>query len=402
MSLHNSSTNATDKTAGWFDDIFKDVIHITPGELMHEEPTEPPSPPEPVILQTPPDESTYIDQQIQDATTLPKKQVRKTQPSTQETKPVSPEEPQQLSPEMLVYNEYFPEITDSSFFAESDPKHIDYSMNTIDYLHALGYNQFRWILGGEYRDENCDKVEGGVVGVCYMLNNRIFTFDELRDQAYTNSMQEAYYPPKIIIGLAHPGCRCSIECYPPNTPEEIPDTAPFLPSNLYDVDLLAYKRELHKHLEVLRIDRYTVLSPEIHKFAVFVNSRIKTAQEDSIADEIIRPITVVDNCISTIGLGLFRAIPKGYHGFLLRTHGTNATAYLVDINAIVTIPVDTVKEIELIPSSQMQADFKTFIKTNIGYGVVLYVLDDNSVVAYFPNIKDDKIISDYTILDIKE
>lgn len=368
---------------------------------------------EPVLIQESPAEKP---QETKTEVPLEKKPVkkkpRKKAPGknlpSEEHVPV--EELIEQSPELQVLNEFMPEIFTgleegsklSPFnpFEESDPKHIDLSLNVCKLLHDYGYMAAWFQLGPEYDPDNCDKGEGSGFGKCWEIEGFSFDFSYLIDNAHIDAAQKGYYPPKPIIALTHPGCACSLKGVSPVSAEAIPDSAPGLPWSVKSKQLIKYKEELYSTLKDIIFDRFTTL--QIASSGMKASSFIKNTEWKEKRAEFkknVKPVKIIKNYLYQVGLGLVRPIPREYFGFLLEESSDNSNIYLSNMDRVVEIPNDYFTEIFLEETGSKESNDVSYVLSNGNIGILMYLFPDKTAYVYFPHIEKKLVVSDWMILE---
>jgi len=353
------------------------------------------------------------------------KKVKKKEPGQQN---LSPEEVDRLldkSPEMVVLNSHFPMIFDDDlFFAESNPAHIDASLNTFVYLRDLGYQMGMWVIGPEHKASGCHPTpRSGGMPICDYLNSAMLSLDDLINQAQDYANKHSFYPPKAIIAQSHPGCFCHVVCFKPDTPEAIPDTAPGLPSFGDREELDHYKTQIYERLKTFPVDRFTILSPTIYQgmdtaeayvvdeadvyttspyerdLRYYLKNYGKTygkylLNDDRIVfaettwQENIKPIQVTHSYLFRSSLGPVRPIPDTYVGFQLSKNETHAIIFLGNLSRTVIAPLHCIAEVNLTPVSNNSVDANSFISIDDSLGIAIRVLETGKVESYIPDFDE--------------
>lgn len=367
--------------------------------------------------------------------------------------PLSEEERQEIveeSPEGIVLNTFFPEVwEESDFFLDenSEPLHslyVDASLNTLLYLKDLGFTTALWQIGPEHKSsfkskkemkDHCKPTEfSGGIPVCDFLNGRSFPIDELLSGAIAHSDQHAYYPLKPIIAQTHPGCKCHLVCWQPSSPEEIPDTAPGVPTFGDDEEKLEYKKQIFNRIgsNPITVDRWTVLSKEIYKMSDNAEGRIvdewdvrqsvqsqsgirrykkKIEYEAGFQDiwvkraseswsESIKPIALTSSYVYRSILGPIRPIPHTYIGFQTNISDEYSLVYLGDMNRSIVAPIEYIQEVHLKENPSLDVDAKTFVKIDDSFGIVIKVFDPNKILCYLPEFGTTAFVDSVIPLEI--
>lgn len=261
----------------------------------------------------------------------------------------------------------------STFSQQNDYIH-DNSYNTLSYLNKLGYTHAIWELC-EFHD---------VPDVCDTLHGRQFTLTELLLNAQHN-------PPSPIFTLSHPQCFCFLKCFPPNTPEELPDDAPGLPIDRTNPKLtMRYKRKLFKNMFEIFIDAFTLLPPQddvlkyssknIELFQKYAGSKQPT-------HSYITPVIVNKNINCYLPMHFSRQIEQNTIGCQIKINGGFSVVYVNNLNRLMIIPTQALSKFsftngeEINASSVEQGDF--IVVDDETLGIVQYK-HNNSFVCYIP------------------
>ena len=334
------------------------------------------------------------------------------------------------APEIIVYNHFIPDIWENAELMEGDADNWDTSINVLSYLKELGYTRAYWMLGPEYDSDNCLKLkyedrlfygddeleQGDDIPICLWNSNQTWSLEGLIGFAHSNADRDGYYPPKTIVSNSHPRCHCSIVCEKPASADQIPDSAPGLPSGATGEELKKYKETLFNQLTEVTVDRFTFLIPELWKspkkaveekpFEEKIE-RIKASSEERIVlakeewQEEIRPITIVEDFVYKYPLNIVRAIPKSYIGFQLETKGDQSKIYLSHAGML-TIPKSLIKEITLVPSVKERPDANTFVMIGDDLGIVLKYELYEDTICYVPAFDSIMKVDDLKVLDIAD
>lgn len=345
------------------------------------------------------------------------------------------------SPEAQILNSFMPEIFDNNiFFAESEPRHIDASINTLAYFRAFGYISGMWGLGPEHNASpdhieqlNEQKKQQGIPGrsirqqdlcrpmpyglgdipVCERLDTSEIELEYAIQNAIAHAHEKGYYPPKPIIALAHPGCSCNILCWAPVSPENIPDTAPGVPTFGTDEEKLYYKGQIHANLADFYVDRWTVLSDAIYEQtpgegagfseydvvqATYQHERYKIAEEEWIED--IKPIIVKDGFVYKNYLGIIRPVPKTYNGLQVERSSTHAKIYLGEMARTLVVPLEKIEEISIKPTKFFNINSNMYIKVADTIGIVIKVFSEDKILCYLPEFDSRTFVDSGTIYEI--
>jgi len=373
------------------------------------------------------DELKQFKTPLEEQPTQPRvKRVKQKKPTDKKLTTEEADELLAASPEMTVLNQFFPQVFDNDiFFAEEDPSDIDASINTFIYLRDLGYKTGMWVIGPEHKADHCHPTErSGGLPICDYLNSASINLDDIITQAQSYADAHSFFPPKALIAQSHPGCRCHLVCFQPNSPEEIPDTAPGLPTFGEPEEILSYKKQIFEKLQTFPVDRWTMLSPLIYmevnqadahivdegdvyqttpyvkeqklykqkyKSSLFDEERLIHSASDWI-DE-IQPIKISKSYLFKSSMGPVRPIPNTYVGFQLSVTDTHAMVFLGDISRTILAPRDCIETIDLHPVSLEEMDSNSFMRIDDSYGLVIRVLEDGKAQCYLPDF--DEIVSVY-------
>lgn len=350
--------------------------------------------------------------------------------------PMTPEEKQELvakSPEVQVLNTFIPEILDSNvFFQEAEARHIDASFNTFGYLQSLGYPSAYWSIGPEHnamlltgkeRHDACRPVINGMP-ICDLLNGQLFTVSNILDNARAHASRHGYFPPKPVIAMSHPGCRCHFVCTAPPSVDSIPDTAPGVPTSGTPEEKRAYKEQIFGRLQDFYVDRWTVLSEEIYNAASTSNVETVDTQEVDEAEneeaegpldrrsfflpniktagweENIIPITVTANYVVKYPFNVVRPVPNTYIGFQLGTKNKYAKIFLGDMARITYAPVGAIREARLKPLMSKEYDCNRFIKVDDTMGIIINVFDNNKILCYLPEFDQTVFVDSGEVFEL--
>jgi len=162
-------------------------------------------------------------------------------------------------PEAKVMNVFKPEIPGMMGYNVAK---YDVSFDSFLYLSAFGYKYAQWQLSfyrGRILSDICDVYAG-----------RFFTIPQLLDDARmhaaggltpgNNKPHNPYFPPAPIFAVSHVGCNCTLQCIAPRNVQEIPLTAPGLPSNTKNTQMIhQLKKNILVSLKDEFINRYTFI-----------------------------------------------------------------------------------------------------------------------------------------------
>jgi hypothetical protein len=331
---------------------------------------------------------------------------------------------EQRAPEVGVLHEFFPSILNQDvFYDEENDQHIDSSLTVFEYLKAMGYKRGQWILGPEWRSDNCHKhkqrllvnystgrrYENVDVPICLARSSSTFAIDSILANAADHAAAHSYSPAKPIIALSHPGCRCSIYFMKPANYSSIPDNAPGLPMYADKKSLTKFKKELYERLPDIHVNRWSFIAqkdidaaipveskknfnikdsnpePEGSEYASLMDVIIKTA--DEVWEEDIRPIKVTQNFMYYQFPGILTPVPQKYIGFQLAKTDKIARIYLTELGHEIIVPIKMLNYLQLVPSKE-QADANTFIETDGEYGIILQARDYEDPVCYIPAFEE--------------
>lgn len=387
---------------------------------------------EEVLEQTPDDVLEEVDQ-IKEQEETPEeipieprvKRVLKKRPTEKKLTQEETDELLAASPEMTVLNQFFPdEVFDDSHFDEKQRQHIDTSINTFLYLREFGYKNAMWVIGPEHKATRCHTTEWSMgYPICDYLATAQLTLDNIIKYAQEFSDTHGFYPPKAIIAFSHPGCLCHLICWPPNSPEEIPDSAPGVPTFGSPEEILYYKQQIFPNLKEYPVDRWTVLSPlvyaeanqsdafivdeaDVQRQTPYVNSRKSRKEKptasleeerfvyaDSAWVEDIQPIRISHSYLFRSSMGPIRPIPSNYIGFQLSVTDNYAIVFLGNLSRTIIAPRNCIEIINLRPVFVTDVDSNSFIRIDDSYGLAIRVLEDGKVMCYLPDF--DEMIAVY-------
>ncbi|HRZ18434.1 MAG TPA: hypothetical protein P5136_00015 [Methanofastidiosum sp.] len=313
--------------------------------------------------------------------------------------------------EFYTLRSFMPKYIDQNQFfteeAEGKPGDVDSSYTVLEYLHALGYRQARWMTGPEYKDSNCHKVQGRPIcearlGLVYGIKG-IMTFSE--NHRFANN----YNKPKPFIAMAHPRCRCHLICL---KPDRIPENAPGLTLFARKEIKEKFKANLLSKLENVYVDRWTTISQtdlnkdllnyledeptlydieqrkpgeELEREYSYDPDRIVLAEENW--EEDIRPISLTQDFLYWQFPGFFRAVPKSYIGFQLEKTENKSRVFLSNLGYEIIIPKNIINYIEVRPA-QIEPDANVFIDIDGELGILLKYEDYEEPLCYLPSFRE--------------
>lgn len=221
----------------------------------------------------------------------------------------------------------------------------DNSYNTLSYLNSLGYRTAIWELS-EYHPK---------VDVCDTLNGRQFTLDQLL-------LNAQHYPPSPIFTLSHPDCFCFLKCFPPNSAEEIPDTAPGLPISRMDEKarhtMKAYKNKLYKNMFEVYIDSFTMLPPKDNSIAYSsIDKQEQIVKYGFKATSIKYPQPVKLNATLQAYLPLYLRQPvrENMLGFQIIIRDNFSVVYLNDYNRLFLLPTKSLNKFQFNSGKELES-----------------------------------------------
>jgi len=279
-------------------------------------------------------------------------------------------------------------ISDEGF----NPK-VDSSIGAIAYLRSLGYNIAFWDV-----NESHDEWD-----ICDELRSSTFSLDELIDYASVHKIVKGHaHPPACIWAQSHPDCQCHLVCYPPDTIDDIPDSAPGLPTYAEPELLNDFKFKLLQNLPVVIVTPYTQ-APDFyffHQGAILqLLERFKKAEQDNWIED-IQPITINKTTMIEIELGLQHPITQGDIGFQLQRTNTKSRVYSWNSKRIFEIPTKYLTILSLQESDSTDHPPGTFVNVDGNIGLIHRILNGN-ILCYLPEIDtqvtvDNVPISVYT------
>lgn len=333
---------------------------------------------------------------------------------------VSPEDYQRLletSPEAVLLHTFMPEVFNSDILLSAsvvssnlNPAHfVDASINTFAYLKELGYNYGMWMTGPEHSaigekrpQDHCSPIIDGIP-ICDRMDASQIDLEDAIINAINHAHQHGYYPPKPILAYTHPGCSCSVLCWAPTTPEEIPDSAPGIPIFGTPQEILFYKQHMHSKMQDFQIDRWTVLSPEVYEIeaaraGIFNEYSIIQASSDErrkFADwkSDVEPVAVSDGFILRSYLGTYRPIPDTYFGVQIDKNDEYCRVYLGDLGRVIIAPVEKIKKINLKSKKFSEINANMYIKVDDNIGIVIKVFSEDKILCFVPEL-DGRVFLD--------
>ena len=355
---------------------------------------------------------------------------------------VIPPEEIRTSPEAMVINTFTPELWDDISLRATLPKFVDSSKNVFMYLKACGYKSGMWVTSPEYhasdpslsnnkKKDLCKVVKydygmGGVTlkgPICGARHGQFYTLENIIEQAHTHSTAHGYFPPKPFMAFAHPGCYCSILCYPPMSTADIPDSAPGVPMHGTPEEKLPYKEQILSNARQFYVDRWTILderaykttapnvTPQLEREAVLTdaeiadmlgmsglvakerNDRYKTAGKDWAED--IKPVIVSNSFMYKSSLGTYRPIPDVYYGFQVSVNGPVSKVFLSDLSRTMLIPTDKIKDIKIQIAKSKEIEEGSFVKIDDDtFGIVMKIFTPNKILCYLPEFDEMTFVDD--------
>jgi hypothetical protein len=356
---------------------------------------------------------------------------------------VIPPEEIQKSPEAMVINTFTPELWDDVSLRATLPKYVDSSKNVFMYLKACGYKSGIWIPSPEYHasDPNLStnkkkdlckvvKYDYGMSGVtlkgpiCGARYNQVYTLENIIEQAHSHATAHGYFPPKPFMAFAHPGCGCSILCYPPTSIGEIPDSAPGVPMHGNDEEKRPYKEYILGNARQFHVDRWTILderafktttpsvTPQLEREAVLTDEeiadmlgakglvaterkeRLKRADKNWV--ENIKPIAVSDSFMYKSSLGTYRPIPNVYYGFQVSVNGPVSKVFLSDLSRIMLIPTNKIKDIKIQLAKAKEIEEGSFGKIDDDtFGIAMKIFTSNKILCYLPEFDEIMYVDNF-------
>jgi len=353
------------------------------------------------------------------------------------------EELAKVSPEAAVLNKFAPEVYNYGlFFAELEGAHVDASINAFTYLKAMGFTRGMWEIGPEHlncvgeKGRDCCRPHNEIdpnTPICQVLWNREFSLDQIINNARSYAEEHSFYPPKAIIGLSHPGCKCHISCWMPTNAEEIPDSAPGLPAFADPEELLYYKEQTLAKIRSfsqdgvsIPVDRWTALSADIYENiytpeeveleeslkekwettplnwetpnAFQKNLRYIRAAEKWVED--IKPVIVRKGFIYKNISNLIRPIPDTYFGIQLERSEKKRKIFLSNMNYLIIVPDRNIEEVRIRAITSSKPEPHNFIKIDDTFGIIITVLPNNKIYCYLPEFNEKIFVDSGTIYEI--
>jgi len=259
-------------------------------------------------------------------------------------------------------------------FAQLHDYRKDNSYNTLSYLSDLGYKTAIWELAEAHPE----------VDICDTLNGRQFTLQELLLNAQHN-------PPSPIFTLSHPDCLCFLKCFPPNGPEEIPDTAPGLPISRMDETayhtMSTYKNKLYKNMFEVFIDSFTMLPPKdqfIAYSAINKQEQIVKYGYSSTYRKFLQPVKIVQDMQAFLPLFLRQPIKQNTIGFQVMAGNNFSIVYINDYTRSFILPTRSLNKFKFssgkeVTSSELKRG--DFFVVDDAIGIVRWL--DATHVNYF-------------------
>ena len=239
----------------------------------------------------------------------------------------------------------------------------DISYNALSYLKSLGYRQCIWRLGENHAE----------LDICDDLNSKMGDIDLMLFEAQ-------HTPPSPIFTKSHPGCRCFLSCFGPQSPFEIPDSAPGLPLHGTPDEIQKYKELIFPNLVTIDVDSQT-LPPLEPRYANYFSYK-RFAKEEW--KENVCPVITITDFILLLPLDFYRPMITGMKGFQLETSDKYSKVYFVELNRVVKIPTPFLEKLELVQSDETDVDIDDFVHLDYGSeGIVFRKLDDG-IYCYVP------------------
>jgi len=262
------------------------------------------------------------------------------------------------------------------------------------------------------------------IPVCDYLNGTTISIEKMIDHAHRHSGNHGYFPPKPIVSMSHPACACHLICWPPTSVEDIPDSAPGIPTfGDYD-DILQYKREIFERISSgqMKVDRFTILSKEIlkeseHAKAYTVDEwdvrkkllkypafqreveREETEEEyhasakdvwvKTAADswhEDIQPVAIATPHIFKSFLGPIRPIPDTYVGLRTHSDGQYSLVFVGDMARHSFIPNTYLTDLKLRKHDPSEIKPVMFVDVDGSIGIVISIFDDDKILCFVPDL----------------
>jgi len=272
------------------------------------------------------------------------------------------------------------------------------------------------------------------IPICDFLNAGSFTIDELIENAADHAAQHGYVTPKPIMAKSHPKCSCYLVCWQPNSPEEIPDSAPGVPTFGDPEEILQYKTEIFNRIgsTPTTVDRWTVLSKEVYKASAKAKGKIvdewdvrqsiqtsrgprrykkrvqfeggyydewvKIASEEWA--ESIKPVAITTGYVFRSLLGPIRPIPSTYLGFQTHVHDNYSIVFMGDMGRSIIAPVEYVSDLQLKESPSLPVDMKTFVRVGDTLGIVIKVFSEKKILCYLPEFGSTAFVDSVVPLEI--
>ena len=352
------------------------------------------------------------------------------------------EELAKVSPEAAVLLNLAPELYNSEeFFNEYEgldgqdaSGYVDASISAFVYLRTMGITSGMWEIGPEHfncideKGRDCCRPHKGVdpnTPICQALWPTTFSLDDIINRAYSYMGEHGLQVPKAIIALSHPFCACHISCWIPTSAEEIPDSAPGLPTFADPEELLYYKEQALAKMTSfaqdgvsIPVDRWTVLSPDIYEntakpkekslqdynidwrkpnaFQAYI--RHIRAAENWIED--IKPVIVREGFIYEHTGGLVRPVPDTYFGIQIERNDKERRVFLSNMSYIIKVPDRNVEEVKIKPVSSAKPEPHDYIKVDDTYGIIITVLSDGRLYCYLPEFNEKIFVDNGTLYEI--
>jgi hypothetical protein len=298
----------------------------------------------------------------------------------------------------------------------------------------MGITSGMWEIGPEHlncmdeKGRDCCRPHKDVdpnTPICQALWSATFSLDDIINRAYSYMGEHGLQIPKAIMALSHPNCNCHISCWIPISAEEIPDSAPGLPTFADPEELLYYKEQALAKMTSfaqdgvsIPVDRWTVLSSVIyenaakskekslqdynidwrHPDALQIYIRHIHAAENWIED--IKPVIVREGFIYEHTGGLVRPVPDTYFGIQIERNDKERRVFLSNMSYIIKVPDRNVEEVKIKPVSSAKPEPRDYIKVDDTYGVIITVLPDGRLYCYLPEFNEKVFVDSGTIYEI--
>jgi hypothetical protein len=270
---------------------------------------------------------------------------------------------------------------------------VDHSYTALMYLYSLGYNRIDFMLNpAEDREYDiCDE----------LAKENPWDLEGIVSNAIEDSAVKGY-PVAPLFWLSHPGCLCYLLVYAPDTPDDIPDTAPGLHMWADEERLLAEKEELFNTLPtIVEVDSLT-MAPEVFEQVkgslAEDTSRTKKGQGGWVEE--IKPVQIKEDIYIKQPMGLVQIVNRGAKGFQLEIYNEIAKVFLYEFGRELYIPIDSYSTLSLSLSNKTDPDEGDFIVADEEDLAIAYGMMDDELLVYDPEYNNAVRIDEWRVLEI--